>query len=298
MKMIIDTDPGVDDALAIALAHALPQIELLGLTTVFGNTFVHQSSRNARYILDLLGAKMPVAEGAAMPWGATTYDPSANVHGPEGLGDLTDIPQIGQDAGESAASYLVRMAAEHRGELVICAIGPLTNIADAAKLDPDFVTNVKQLVIMGGAYQMPGNITPEAEANIYHDIPAADAVFAAGFDLMMVGLNATMETLLTPEDFSDITSGKVGTFIDHISQFYLGFYRSVGVMNGCPMHDSTAVLACTHPERFTWIETGLAVDAKGATIANATRPLSKVAMGVDADWAVQLAKDSVIRLKD
>jgi inosine-uridine nucleoside N-ribohydrolase len=100
MKMIIDTDPGIDDALAIALAHAMPQIDLLGLTTVFGNTFVHQSSRNARYILDLLGADLPVAEGAKLPWGATDYDPSAYVHGPEGLGDLTDIPQIGTNANE------------------------------------------------------------------------------------------------------------------------------------------------------------------------------------------------------
>ena len=297
MKLIIDTDPGVDDALAIALAHALPQIDLLGLTTVFGNTFVHQSSRNALYILDLLGANAPVAEGAALPWGATDYTPSANVHGPEGLGDITDIPQIGQNTDESAAAFLVRMAAQHKGELVVCAIGPLTNIADAAKRDPAFVNNLKHLVIMGGAYEVPGNITPEAEANIYHDIAAADAVFAAGFDIKMVGLNATMQTLLAPQDFTDIAKGVVGTFIDKISQFYLGFYRSVGVTNGCPMHDATAVLACTNPEKFTWHETGLAVDAKGATIAASNRPTSKVAMAVEADWAVTFAKQAVLGLK-
>lgn len=297
MKMIIDTDPGIDDALAIALAHGLPQIELLGLTAVFGNTQVVQSSRNARYILDLLGADLPVAEGAALPWGATSHAASSYVHGPEGLGDLEDVPQIGKNIDEGAAAFLVRMAAAHKGELIVCAIGPLTNIADALALDPAFARNVKQLVIMGGAYEIPGNITPEAEANIYHDIPAANAVFAAGFDLTMVGLNATHQTLLTSSDFTDMGTAPVGSFINDISQFYLGFYRSVGQTDGCAMHDSTAVLACTNPERFTLIETGLAVDAKGATVADATRPLSKVAMGVDAEWAVQLAKDTVIGLK-
>lgn len=298
MKMIIDTDPGIDDALAIALAHAMPQIDLLGLTTVFGNTFVHQSSRNARYILDLLGADLPVAEGAKLPWGATDYDPSAYVHGPEGLGDLTDIPQIGTNANESAAQFLAQMAAAHQGELVICAIGPLTNIADALNLDPNFARNVKQLVIMGGAFEVPGNVTPEAEANIYHDIDAANAVFAAGFDLTMIGLNATMQTLLTPDDFIDMKANKIGTFIHDISQFYLEFYRSVRVTNGCAMHDSTAVLACTHPERFTLLEIGLAVDAKGATIADPTRPISKVAMAVEADWATNYAKDAILGLKN
>ncbi|SEW46260.1 Inosine-uridine nucleoside N-ribohydrolase [Cognatiyoonia koreensis] len=294
MKMIIDTDPGIDDALAIALAHALPEIELLGLTTVFGNTFVHQSSRNARYILDLLGADLPVAEGAALPWGATTYQPSANVHGTEGLGDLLDIPQIGQNAHESAAAFLVRNAAAHPGALVVCAIGPLTNIADAIKLDPHFATNVKQLVIMGGAYDIPGNITPEAEANIFHDIAAANAVFAAGFDLVMVGLNATHQTLLTADDFAQMAQASaVGQFIDEISHYYLRFYESVGKHDGCAMHDSTAVLACVYPERFTFIETGLFVDEKGATIADPSRPVCKVAMDVEGGWAVDLAKATI-----
>ena len=296
MKMIIDTDPGIDDALAIAVAHALPQIDLVGLTTVFGNTFVHQSSRNARYILNLLKLDLPVAEGAPLPWGADTYQPTVHVHGDEGLGDLTDIPQIGRNVDEPAADFLVRMAAAHPQELVICAIGPMTNIADALNLDPNFAQNVKQLVIMGGAFGVPGNITPESEANIFHDIAAADAVFAAGFDLTMIGLDATMQTLLTLQDFKDMAIAPVGKFIHDISQFYLGFYTSIGMTNGCAMHDTAAVLACTHPERFTFHETGLAVDAKGATIADSTRPISKVAIGVDADWATKTAKDAVLGL--
>ena len=292
MKVIIDTDPGVDDALAIALAVAMPEVELLGLTTIFGNTFTHQSSRNARFLLDLFDHACPVAAGATLPYGASSYDPSADVHGPEGLGALLTVPEIGMDHHEHAAAFLVRMAREHAGELVICAIGPLTNIADALKLDPAFAGNVKELVIMGGAFQHPGNITPHAEANIFHDALAADAVFASGMAIAMVGLNATMQTLLTPAHFAQMAgaSPKVGGFLGDIHDFYLGFYRKVGVMDGCPMHDSTALLACVAPERFTFETAGLRVicagQALGQTVADAQRPAVRVAVGVDAGWAV------------
>jgi len=302
MKLIVDTDPGVDDALAIALATALPDVELLGLTTVFGNTFVHQSSRNARYLLDFLGTSCPVAEGAGLPYGATKYEPSANVHGDEGFGAIADIPEIGVNAEEDAASFLVRIARENKGELVVCAIGPLTNIADAIKLDPDFSKNIKSLVIMGGAFECAGNISPHAEANIYHDPAAADLVFATPMHTVMVGLNATMLTLLTPEDFIAMgeTSPKVGGFIRDISDFYLGFYRSVGVFDGCPMHDSTALLACVAPERFEMKQSGLRValtgDNMGQTIADDTRPQVEVALSVDAKWAVDLAMERIASL--
>lgn len=302
MKMIIDTDPGIDDAMAIALAHAMPEVELIGLTACFGNTFVGQSSRNARYLCDLMGFAVPVAEGAALPYGQNDYTPSANVHGPEGLGDLGEVPQIGVNTPETAAQFLVDMARKHKGELVVCAVAPLTNIADALKLDPDFASNIKELVIMGGAFHQAGNITPHAEANIYHDAAAADAVFAADMPIKMIGLDATMLTLLTPEDFDVLRkkAPKIGGFIAHISDFYLAFYRSVGVTNGCPMHDATAVLACTHPERFTFEKSGLRVilegDEIGKTVADTSRPAVEIAVDVQGKWAVDLFMERVISL--
>ena len=178
MKLIIDTDPGIDDAMAIAYAAAAPEIDLVGLTTVFGNTHVQQSSRNARFLLHKLGLDCPVAQGAPCAIGADAHAPSTHVHGPEGFGDLTEIPEIGSNHALSAAEFLVEMARVHRGELVVCAVGPLTNIADAMRLDPEFASNLGQLVIMGGAVFCPGNITEHAEANIYHDAIAADEVFA------------------------------------------------------------------------------------------------------------------------
>lgn len=302
MKLIIDTDPGVDDALAISLAHALPEVELVALTAIFGNTFVNQSSRNARYLLDMLGADIPVAEGAALPYGETDYTPSANVHGAEGFGAIPNIPEIGANAAESAAELLCRMTRENPGEITVCAIGPLTNIADALRLDAEFATNIKNLVIMGGAFECPGNISAHAEANIYHDAKAADEVFASGIPTMMVGLNATMQTLLTLDDFAEMeaTSPKIGGFNNEISKFYLEFYRSVGVTAGCPMHDSTAVLACTDPDRFTWQQTGLrsSLDSEtlGATVADDTRHQASVALGVEADWAVEKVKRAIATL--
>lgn len=302
MKMIIDTDPGIDDALAISLAHAMPQVELAALTTVFGNTHVGQSARNGRYLAHLLGADFPVAKGAALPIGATNYAPSDYVHGPEGFGDMNPVPQIGQDAAETAADLLVRMARENAGQLAIVAIGPLTNIAAAIDLDPDFVGNVAQLVIMGGALDVPGNVTPHAEANIFHDPKAADAVFAAGFNMTMVGLNATHQTLLTPQDFMQmaVAAPQVGGFVKRISDFYLRFYRSIGITNGCPIHDATAVLACTQPDRFSFRSTGIRVplsgDFAGATVADATRPPVQVAMGVDAGWATATVLSQIATL--
>lgn len=302
MKLVIDTDPGVDDALAIALAVAHPGVDLVGLTTVFGNTFVGQSSRNARFLLDLFGHHCPVAEGAALPWGATCYQPHPEVHGPEGLGARTVVPEVGKNADTDAADFLIHLTRDHPGEVTVCAIGPLTNIADALARDPGFAQNLKQLVIMGGAYAHPGNISAHAEANIYHDPAAANAVFAAPFDMVMVGLDATMQTLLTPTDLAEMAqrAPKVGGFLNEIHDYYLGFYRSVGVTTGCPMHDATAVLASVAPEKFTLLQTGIRVvgegDAIGQTVTDPNRPAVNVAMGVDAAWAIEQAKALVATL--
>ena len=289
MKLIIDTDPGIDDAMAIAYAHAAPEIDLVGLTTVFGNTHVHQSSRNARYLLDLLGAELPVAPGAALPYGADSYQPSAYVHGDEGFGHLLDIPQIGADHPQPAAEYLVDMARAHRGELSVCAIGPLTNIADAIRLDPGFLGNLAQLVIMGGAVFCRGNITEHAEANIYHDAQAAAEVLRAEGNIVLVGLDVTLQTLYRAQDFAALAeaSRTTGGFLEDISRFYLDFYQTVAGEDGCGLHDSTAVIACTHPHLFEIVETGVMVDVAGEALGK-TRAVdtgAKVRVCRDIDGA-------------
>ncbi|WP_164657760.1 nucleoside hydrolase [Tropicibacter sp. Alg240-R139] len=302
MKLIIDTDPGIDDAMAIAYAHASPDIDLLGLTTVFGNTHVAQSSRNARYLLDLLGADLPVATGAALPYGSDTYQPSAYVHGDEGFGHFTDVPQIGSDHPLPAAEYLVEMARVHRGELSVCAIGPLTNIADAIRMDPGFLSNLAQLVIMGGAVFCPGNITKHAEANIYHDAQAAAEVLSSEGNMVLVGLDVTLQTLYRACDFEDLAqaSKATGGFLQDISRFYLEFYQNVAGEDGCGLHDSTAVIACTHPHLFQMVETAVKVDvageALGATRAVDTGVKVRVCRDIDGQAVVDLFTGQVASL--
>ncbi|WP_298848532.1 nucleoside hydrolase [uncultured Ruegeria sp.] len=302
MKLIIDTDPGIDDAMAIAYAVAAPEIDLIGLTTVFGNTHVHQSSRNARFLLNKLGLDIPVAEGAAYPLGSDTHAPSEHVHGPEGFGDLTEILEIGSNHDLPAAEFLVEMARIHKGELVVCAVGPLTNIANAMRLDPEFTGNLGQLVIMGGAVFCSGNITEHAEANIYHDALAADEVFSAPPDTVLVGLDVTLKTLYETADFEDLArrSPDMGAFLRDISRFYLNFYREVGGLEGCGLHDSTAVIACSHGSMFNMVETGLRVETEGdrlgATQPDPARSVVRVCRNVDGAGVVRLFTERVASL--
>ncbi|WP_420584087.1 nucleoside hydrolase [Ruegeria sp.] len=302
MKLIIDTDPGIDDAMAIAYAAAAPEIDLIGLTAVFGNTHVHQSSRNARFLQHKLGLDIPVAEGAATAIGRECHAPSEHVHGPEGFGDVTDIPEIGSNHPMPAAEFLVDMARQHKGELVVCAVGPLTNIAAAMRLDSEFAQNIKRLVVMGGAVYCPGNVTPHAEANIYHDAQAADEVFAAPPPTILVGLDVTLKTLYETADFQALAeqSPHMGGFLRDISRFYLKFYKEVGGLEGCGLHDSTAVIACTHEPMFEMVETGLTVVTEGeeigATRPDPSRPTVRVCRDVDGAGVVRLFTERVASL--
>ena len=273
IKLIIDTDPGIDDAMAIFYAAAAPDIELVGLTSIFGNVTTEQATRNALRLLEW--ADLPdvrVAEGASKPRALPAFPPSHNVHGDEGFGTLPAETPKGQACDESAAAFLARMAREYKGELVVCPIGPLTNIADALDLDPDFASNVARIVLMGGSLDEGGNITPHAEANIYHDPHAAERVFASGANITMVGLDVTHRILCTAEDFDAIeaASPRLGGIINEMSRFYLHFYTTVGKHDGCSLHDPAAVIACTHPDLFTAQSVSVTVSCDGDT-AGATQ---------------------------
>lgn len=291
VPMIIDTDPGIDDAMAIYYAAADPDIEIMGLTTVFGNVYVEQATRNALYLLEQCGVDAPVAEGAAKPLGMPLSPPSKQVHGDEGFGGLPAPQPIGKAEEISAAEFLVKCCAANPGEVVICAIGPLTNLALALRLDPHIAHTVKRVVVMGGSVEVGGNITEFAEANIYHDPHAAAEVFAAEWEVVLVGLDVTHDIICTPKDFDRIKTKapNIGGFIKAISEFYLGFYASVGLENGCHLHDPAAIIAAAHPQYFNLIPTPLSVvldgEEQGRTVADADAgtPPIQVCMEVDAD---------------
>ena len=253
-KMIIDTDPGVDDALAIAFAVLHPDIDLLGLTTVFGNVAVDRSTLNAGYLLDLLDAKhVPVAHGEARPSVQKPHPFPDFVHGKNGFGDVSvDYPADFEPVDESAADFIVRMVNEQPGEITLVPIGPLTNIALALKKDPSIASKVKQVVIMGGAARVDGNVSPAAEANIWNDPHAAQVVFEAPWPTVMVGLDVTYQTIMPAEPMQRIAAAapKVGGFLEKICIFYANFYRTAAGFDGFSLHDPATVMYVTNPELF------------------------------------------------
>lgn len=289
-KIIIDTDPGIDDAMAIFYAAAAEDIDLLGLTAIFGNVTVDTATRNALRLIEAAGLDIPVARGAEKPLEMPHIKPSAHVHGDEGFGDIPAATPKGKAIEETAAEFLVRMAHEHKGELVLCPIGPLTNIALAIQADPEFASNVDRIVLMGGSYKEGGNITPYAEANIYHDPHAAEVVFASGAKVEMVGLDVTHQILCTNEDFAAMAEAapKLGGMLQDMSHFYLKFYETVGKFDGCSLHDPAAVIACTHAQLFTSEEVGITVVTEGEEIGETraaadARSETSVLMGVESE---------------
>ena len=253
-KMIIDTDPGVDDALAIAFAALHPEIELLGLTTVYGNVSVDQATQNAGYLLDLLDQKqVPVAKGEATPSVQTPHNFPDFVHGKNGFGDIdVAYPADFKPVDEHAADFIVRMINENPGEIILVPIGPLANIGLALKKDPSIAHKVKQVVIMGGAAHVAGNVSPAAEANIWNDPHAAQAVFEAPWPIVMVGLDVTYQTIMPNEPMERIAAAAptVGGFLQQICAFYANFYRNVAGFDGFSLHDPATVMYVTNPELF------------------------------------------------
>ncbi|MEX0349728.1 MAG: nucleoside hydrolase [Paracoccaceae bacterium] len=302
MKVILDTDPGIDDALAIAYAAAAPEIELIGLTTVFGNADIRQASRNARYLVDLLQLDIPVARGAEGPLAATAFQPDGLLHGSEGFGDVTEIPDLGADHPQPAAEYLVQMAREHGDDLTICALGPLTNLAEALRLDPDFATGPGRVIVLGGAVGASDSATEAAELNMQRDPVAADLVMASGLPITLVGLDVTLKPLYGIADFAVLSaaSPRVGGFLNRAVQSHLNFFCVTLGLDGCGLQDPTAVVACTHPQFFETVETGLRVitegEHSGATAPDGDRPPVSVCQDMDTPAVMQVLTSQIASL--
>lgn len=272
MKLLIDTDPGIDDAMAIIFAARHPGIRLVGLTTVFGNVPVEVATRNALALAEHCGLDIPVAQGAAGPMVLPPFAPPAHIHGTGGFGHLPPARPNGRAIDETAAAFMARLARENPGEITLCPIGPITNVAEALRLDPGFARNIGRIVLMGGALDAPGNITPHAEANSYHDPHALEVVLRSGAEILMVGLDVTMRAQLGAGDFGALAAAAPhdGGFLDAMAGLYLDFYRSIG-QPGCALHDPMAVIACLHPELFTLERTAMGVVLEGEEIGRVRR---------------------------
>ena len=254
-KIIIDTDPGQDDAVAILLAFASPEdIDVLGITTVAGNVPLALTSRNARIICELAGrCDALVFAGCDAPLQRKLVT-AEHVHGKTGLdGPQMDAPTMPLQSQHAVDFIIDTLRAEPSGTVTLCPLGPLTNIATAFQKAPDIIPHVQDIVLMGGAYFEVGNITPAAEFNIYVDPEAAKIVFTAGCKLTVMPLDVTHKALTTRDriDTFRAMGTKVGDMVAAWTDFFERFDMEKYGSEGAPLHDPCVIAYLIRPELFT-----------------------------------------------
>lgn len=313
-KIIFDTDPGIDDAMALLFAEASPDIDLLGITTILGNASIDVTTRNALYIAERFGISAPVFRGAAAALQVEAGEPPTFVHGDDGLGNINPAAPTREVSAMPADEYIVDTILRYPGEITLVAVGRLTNLALALQRDPRITDAVKQVVVMGGAlgtHGHNGNIQPFAEANIYGDPHAADQVFAADWPVVMVGLDVTMMAVIDDARMQRIRdgAGEAGEFVYEISRFYEAFYREYSDAGGFPVHDSSAMAYVIDRSLFQTqtgaLRTVTDGDEIGRTLQATTskaladaafsgRPQQLACVGVEAERLLQLYEDTLV----
>ncbi|WP_029231814.1 nucleoside hydrolase [Butyrivibrio sp. VCB2006] len=266
-KVIIDCDPGIDDSLAIMLALNSPEIEVVGITIVAGNSPVELGFKNAKKVLSFLNRlDVPVYAGADRPR-VRDYVNALDTHGEDGLGE-SFLPDIeGQEIPEKSAVSFMRETLK-TGDVSVIALGPLTNLARLIDEDLDAFLSIKRLVSMGGNFRSHGNCSPVAEYNYWEDPDSARLVFDTLYEhqgrIEMVGLDVTREIVLTPDILQEMkrVNPKVGDFVEKITWFYFKFHWEWEHIRGCVINDPLAVAQFLNPailngfEAFTQVETG------------------------------------------
>ena len=268
---LIDVDTGIDDALALIVASYLSDsLEICAVTTVAGNVGIDDATENTRAVLGLLGrGDIQIARGAAGPI-AHDWTTSAQVHGEQGLGTLrrSDLLSGPELSGLSAVELILQQARLHSGELLIVATGPLTNLALALLAYPDLREHVANVVVMGGAFERGGNVSPVAEYNFYVDPLAADIVMTSGLDVTLIPLDTTHQVLVSHGRLESWRrrlelAGRppVASFSLDILDYYIAAYGAAG-KGAAAMHDPVAVIAAARPELFAFRETPVRVEAR------------------------------------
>ena len=312
-KMILDCDPGHDDAIAILLALGSPEIDLLGITTIGGNHSLEKVTYNARALCELAGhPEMPVHAGCMKPLVREAID-AAYIHGETGL-DGVELPEPSRPLPEQhAVTWLIETVMSHEaGAITVVATGPLTNIAVAARIEPRIVGRIKEIVLMGGAYGV-GNATPVAEFNILCDPEAAHIVFNETWPLTMIGLDVTHQALCTSEVQKTISSAspKLADAVNGLMDFFRSTYRDQEAFPDPPTHDPCAVAYVIDPALIPTRRCPIDVELRGEltygmTVADmralAESPdvggscTSQVGVGLDVGRFWALVADALARL--
>jgi inosine-uridine nucleoside N-ribohydrolase len=274
--VLLDCDPGHDDAIALLLALASPELELLGVTTVAGNQTLEKTTANAIRVLDFVGRDdVAVAAGAERPL-VREQRVASNVHGETGL-DGPDLPPPQRDpVEEDAVDFLAQKIRERNGAVTLVPTGPLTNVALLLALHPD--ARPERIVLMGGAIA-EGNVTPAAEFNIWADPEAAARVFTSGIDLTMVGLDVTHRALFT-KAHEERLRGSVGEMVGALLEFYGRFHKQYYDWDSSPIHDAVAVAHVARDDLVETLERGVVID----TGPELSRGRTYVDLWRRADW--------------
>ncbi len=265
-KIIIDTDPGVDDALTILLALASPEIQLEALTTAHGNIGIEKTTRNALAVLEFANAShIPVARGCSLPLVSPLHKTGDVVHGSSGIGNAVLPEPKSQPIDQHEIDFLIERILAEPQQITLFTIGPMTNLALAIRKEPRIVPALKELVIMGGAIRSGGNITPLAEFNIHADQHAAHIVFHSGIPITLIPLDATYKCLLTTADVDRLNriDSPVARFVRDATAVYMGFYKKYEGFDGCALHDPLTLATIIAPELFTFEEHYVDVDISG-----------------------------------
>lgn len=307
--IIIDCDPGQDDALAILLALGSPEeLQVLAVTAVAGNVPLSLTEVNARKLVELAGrSDIPVYAGAEKPL-VRDLVTAEFVHGKTGL-DGADLPAPSTPLadGHAALAIIDILRREPAGSVTLCPVGPLSNIALAMRLAPDIVPRIKAIVLMGGAIGV-GNITPAAEFNIYVDPHAADVVFRSGVPLVMHGLDVTHKALVTPSRLEAIRAigSEVSDAVVGLLTFYNIFDQAKGEGHGAPLHDPCAIAYVMRPDLFDGRDCHIEIDiiseaSMGRTLVDwrgrTDRTANAIAIdAIDADGFFDLLTERLARL--
>jgi len=290
-KVIVDTDTGIDDAMGCVLALLRPELDVLGLTSVFGNVDVDLTTRNTATLLEQIDrADVQLARGAARGFvGIPTFNPE--VHGDDGVGNA-NFPKPTQVAelNISAAEFIVQQARAHRGEVAFVGLGPLTNLALALMLDPELPMYLPEVVWMGGAVYAPGNVTPLGEADACHDPEAGQMVLEQNaWNVTLVSLDVTDNTLFRAADLQRLrkATSPAASYLQRIIPFYMDFYTPLLGEHACAMHSALTVGLVANPSLITASEIlPIQIELKGEATRGMTvadrRPGRKVS--ANREW--------------
>ena len=308
-NIIIDTDPGQDDAVAILLALASPEVSVLGVTAVAGNVPLELTQRNARIVCELAGhTDIPIYAGCDRPLRHALVT-AEHVHGKSGLdGPQLPDPTMPLQQGDGVDFIIDTLRAEPAGSVTLCPLGPLTNIATAFERAPDVVEKVQEIVLMGGAYFEVGNITPAAEFNIYVDPEAAEIVFKSGVPIVVMPLDVTHKALMTEPRVAAFRAmgTRVGTMVAEWTNFFERFDKEKYGSPGAPLHDPCVIAYLIQPGLFSGRHVNVEIEVqseltRGMTVADwwgvTDRPKNAMFIGdLDADGFFDLLVDRIARL--